>query len=885
METRLHRLRRILAHGRGSFQKMVLLLLGGLLLWANLLLANPPIERNISTKLGDYSFQILPPPLPELATIPLFQDSPYPLPKLPSWKEQARPTGFSLFSNPEDLYNEGLELLQQREWQESLAVFDELIAEFPESPFYLGAMFWKARLLIGLKTYGQAEAILLQVIATRQYSKYLLQSAQTFIWLMLRQGKAAEALEAIENYMRTIFTPKWLEGILPLKVYAHLQQQQEAEALETLQALQTQFPENPRYFENAIQMAELSYKLKQWEAVSSLIESVREKYKNQPRMEHLLYVGIASDLQSKNWKQAQQKLEWIDTKGIENQEAFAQSSFYLLLWQGELERARDGLEAFRTEALKNENLRQLFHEAFRHEKFQFLVSQPPDEKRMAQWQVEGFWMLAYAYEQLEESAKAAQMFQKALAFAQQEERREMFLFYRAALELQLNNFEQAKLRLQKMLKDYRKSPQKSEYAFWYAITQGQLGEALVPLILKQVKPPTSRMDDSRYSLQRHYHARQQWEEAQEQFLKLVAEYPETPFLLWAYYYQAEGLFQQKEYQEADETLQKWRKDHEETKLPDEMIELWAKILIELQDFQKALDLLDQAEKENQNFAQVQLRLKILKALGQHETILAFISELLKRSWNGEQKAFLHFARAESAYALEKTQLAIQYYREALTSNVQEDSRYFYYQLAKLTHTAEDYPEFLKMSENVLDGSQDERSNHILTLLSDYFRQISDKLQEQRTLKLLAQNYEKELAQEQPTPAARRALLFELAKVKKRLGLYQEADQLFDQTLAFESQSLPLDVIEEKGDTAFLNKQYKKAAATLLKVVYLKEPPQPEEKFDLLKKIAYSYEQIGQVEEAKAVYRKMLRDFKKSNHQKQIQENLKRLQNVSRETSG
>lgn len=866
---------------RCSFQKMAWLLLGSLVFGAAPLHGNPPIERKIATKLGTYSFQILPPPLPKLENIPLFEDSPYPLPKLPRWKEQARPTGFSLFSSPEGLYNEGLELFNERQWQESLEAFDELMEDFPQSQFYLAAMFWKARILMQERQYASAQSLLLQVIGTGQYSKYLLQSAQTYIWLNLRQGNFPEALEALENYMRTIFTPPWLEGILPLKVYAHLQEEQDAQALEALRELQQQFPENPRFFENAVKMAELSYKLEQWQAISPLINRVRKTHKTHPHMAHLLYVGIAANLQTKNWKQAQQKLTWIEAGGGENQEAFAQSSFYLHLWQGQLEQAQSDIAQFSTQALKSENLRQLFQSAFRQGKFQFLASQKPAEKLMAGWRAEGFWMLAYAHEKLGESEKAAQAFQKALDSVEEGELQELFLFYVAALQLQMNDFAEAKERLQKMLKDYRKSPRKSEYAFWYAVAQGQLGEGLVPLILKQVKPPSHRMDDRVYALQRYYHARQQWEPAQEQFEKLLAEHPQTPFLLWAYYYQAEGLFLQKQYQEAAETLETWRKAHEETELPAEMIALWAEILMALKDFQKALRLLEEAE--TQNFDLVQLRLRVFKELKEHEAILAFVEELLKSSWNAEQTAFLYFSRAEAASALEKTQLAIEYYREALAAQVQGDGRYFHYQLAKLTHTAEDYPEFLKMSEKVLEGPQDEMSNHILWLLSDYFLQISDKPQEQQTLKVLAQNYEKELAQNRLPPSEKAALLFQLAKVKKRLGLYQEADELFDQTLALQTKSLPLDVIEEKGDTAFLSKQYKKAASALLKVVYLKEPPQPEERFDLLKKIAYSYEQIGQLKEAKAIYQKMLREFKKDPFQKQTKENLKRLANVSRGT--
>jgi len=69
----------------------------------------------------------------------------------------------------------------------------------------------------------------------------------------------------------------------------------------------------------------------------------------------------------------------------------------------------------------------------------------------------------------------------------------------------------------------------------------------------------------------------------------------------------------------------------------------------------------------------------------------------------------------------------------------------------------------------------------------------------------------------------------------------------------------------------------------LKVVYLKSNLKPQEQFRLLDKIAYSFEQIQQFKEAKAVYQKMLKEYQEENLQEQVKKKLQQLAIVSRET--
>jgi tetratricopeptide (TPR) repeat protein len=121
-------------------------------------------------------------------------------------------------------------------------------------------------------------------------------------------------------------------------------------------------------------------------------------------------------------------------------------------------------------------------------------------------------------------------------------------------------------------------------------------------------------------------------------------------------------------------------------------------------------------------------------------------------------------------------------------------------------------------------------------------------------------------------------------VKKRLDLYQEAHQLLDQILALDDSNIPsFDVLKEKGDIALLAKQFNQAAALFLKVIYLDANAQPVEKFNLLRKIAFSYEQVKKFKQAESVYQKMLQEFEDQDLRKQARDHLERLKLVPRET--
>ena len=849
-----------------------------------ILLGQETSEQFISTRLGTYSVKRSPPTLSNLKTIPLFADIASRFPNRPSWHETANPPGFIFFANAEDLYQSALDRYNKRELRNSLDEFDETIQKFPGSQFYQASLFWKSQIYILLKQYEDAQKILLQIIEDGKHSEYLLRSAHIQIWLTLFRGDARQAIDYANQYTQTILTPEILEEILPLQIFAYLKENQHVEALNSLLKLQEQFPQNSQYFENTVQIAQLYHRLQQWDLVDPLIQSVHSRFRNHHQMEHLLLIGLSSDLQRKNWQAAQQKLSWMEENVIQKRDLFAQGFFYFNLWQNNPEQAGLGLDQFSTNQLKSENLRFLFHYAFDKQWFTFLTNFDYDESLISNWGLHAHWILGYAHDQLKVHEEAHLEYQKALSYVKQPVWKEKLSFYLASLELQTNNFEKASNRLNRMLIDYQQSPKKSEYVFWYGIVQGEFGSSMVPLILKQVNPTHERLDDSFFYLQRFYHDEQNWERTRFYFKKLISSFPQTPFLLDAYYYHADALFAIQQYEDAKQVLEDWRKTQPHEEMPTSMRELWVRVLMELRLFSEANLLLEQIEASALSFEMIQLKIRSLMELERFEALVETITHVLERTWNAEQLGYLYFTRAESAYVLPHSEQTIQFYRQALEYNLHGDVRFLYHKLAKLTYVSGHYVEFLELSEKVLQGPPDQMSVNVLILLIEYYFQSGNKNREQQYLQTLAMNYELQLSRGPFSPSARAEILFELAIVKKRLDLYQEAHQLLDQILALDDSNIPsFDVLKEKGDIALLAKQFNQAAALFLKVIYLDANAQPVEKFNLLRKIAFSYEQVKKFKQAESVYQKMLQEFEDQDLQKQARDHLERLKLVPRET--
>lgn len=834
------------------------------------------LNSTVKTQLGNFDLSTPSPLLPDLEIAPLFKDTPASLPKLPLWKEKSDSKGYLFIASAEELYLEGLALFNQRQWTKSLDEFNSLIRRYKQSKYYQASLFWSSQILIKLRREDTALRTLNQLISAERSFPYTSRGAHSLIWLLLKQKKYTQALEKIDHFSTTLFAPVDQKNILPLTIYAHLKLNQIESALENLIILQDRFPKNPQFFENVIKISEIYYKLRQWEKINPLIKSIQRQYINQPRMNHLILISLSGDLQEEAWKRGLQKVNWLKKRESVDNDILVQGSFYAALGQNDKKSARSWLNRMRGADLKSENLRYLFHYAVRQKDFSYLTSLSFDSSLIENWADEAHWILGYAYEQQHQVNDAYREYQLARNKTKVPAYKEKLYFNLVVLELKTGNYKRAGGRLEQMIVDYQESEDRSEYFFWYGVVQHELGDYPV-LTLKQVDPFSKRADDSQFFLMRYHHSQKEWAKQKTAFDLLTSQYSQSSFNHLAYYYQADSLYHQLRFKEALQLLKNWENQYGSNQISYDMMTLWGKIYVKNEDYIEADKLFDKALVKFGTYEFFDEALKNLGRLENYPKLIDVATRGLSLDFTENQKNSLSFRRAEAAFLTGNANQAIGYYQDALKRDRGENRRYIHHQLAQLYFEQEQFPEFVEMSQRVLkDPIRDEMSNNVLIWLEKYHSSKNNKATADRYLQMRAKNYEAEIAQYTETDPKKIQAILKLAKVKNRLGLFQETNKLLKQAVVPNDSSLAFEVFQMKGITAFSEKRHEDAIKSYLKVVYLNRDLASKEKIDILTKIAYSYEQLASYNDAKAIYQKILREFKEEDIQKQITENLKRL---------
>ena len=88
----------------------------------------------------------------------------------------------------------------------------------------------------------------------------------------------------------------------------------------------------------------------------------------------------------------------------------------------------------------------------------------------------------------------------------------------------------------------------------------------------------------------------------------------------------------------------------------------------------------------------------------------------------------------------------------------------------------------------------------------------------------------------------------------------------------------LHILKEKGFALYKLGKHRQALAASLKVLYLDRSLSKQKNYDLNLRIASSYVQLKRIQEARAIYGKMLKTFKGLERQKEVEELLRNLVN-------
>jgi len=837
-------------------------------------------------------------PVTPLVTVP---DAVFP--ELPDWHySRFIPEDPSWLDSAGKFYKEGLIYLFRGDLNVAFKRFQSVTDNYPETPWFAPSLFWQAQILSKRKEYVPAGKILTVFLDSlkqgknsERYIDFQNFSRYTLAWLALKQKKYNEALEIIEKNKEVISVKKIRVQLLFLKYLIHVQLKQSDLIFEVIDDLIQLFPYD---FEHVVRLAEFYFVENRWQELADLVEAkAREQvFYNDPRMEHFLWLGVAAEMRLKHWNKAKKRLQFLEKFGVRSPDKLALAYLRLNLYTNQTESSWRNWFKIQDDIVREKALRELIHHAVKTEEFLFLIKKQPDLKSVTQywreWQGELELIYAYLYLRQGQIKKAKQFLLWAQNNLKQESNqlplivKEESLYLGTVIELLLKDHQKALQHLKQLLAEYAGSERQSDYYFWYGVLLYELEKSYLQTIMamRQVDREGERDDDRLFLLGKVNHDQQKWRAVISAFAKLQKLHPGSQFLEEGLYLQAQAFFELKQYNSGLEILNELQNTFGQLKKAVRAVHLRVQILVAMQRYEQADDVLQRMIEENSDFSLIKLRVEVLKYIKDPRRILSVTGVGLELSTNKDQ-GFLYFHRANALFDTKKYEEANTYYTLALKNPPKDTRRVINYRILKIQYELGRIPELLQGADLFLKVSRDDfYSYEILHMLSNYFLEKKQREKAFSYLKQLVANYKKSVRKVELTPEKRLEQIVLIGQLYNELTNYELAERWLNQALkSMETveegrKKWQLHIFKEKGFALYKLGKHRQALAASLKVLYLDRSLSNQQRYDLNLRIASSYVQLKRTKEARSIYLKMQKRFKDTVRQKEIEKLLRSLMN-------
>ena len=837
-------------------------------------------------------------PVTPLVTVP---DAVFP--ELPDWHySRFIPEDPSWLDSAGKFYKEGLVYLFRGDLNVAFKRFQSVTDNYPETPWFAPSLFWQAQILSKRKEYVPAGKILTVFLdslkqgkSSERYIDFQNFSRYTLAWLALKQKKYNEALEIIEKNKEVISVKKIRIQLLFLKYLIHVQLKQSDLIFEVIDDLIQLFPYD---FEHVVRLAEFYFVENRWQELADLVEAqAREQvFYNDPRMEHFLWLGVAAEMRLKHWNKAKKRLQSLEKFGVHSPDKLALAYLRLNLYTNQTESSWRNWFKIQDDIVREKALRELIHHAVKTEEFLFLIKKQPDLKSVTQywreWQGELELIYAYLYLRQGQIKKAKQFLLWAQNNLKQESNqvplivKEESLYLGTVIELLLKDHQKALQYLKQLLAEYAGSERQSDYYFWYGVLLYELEKSYLQTIMamRQVDREGERDDDRLFLLGKVNHDQQKWRAVISAFAKLQKLHPGSQFLEEGLYLQAQAFFELKQYNSGLEILNELQNTFGQLKKPVRAVHLRVQILVAMQRYEQADDVLQRMIEENSDFSLIKLRVEVLKYIKDPRRILSVTGVGLELSTNKDQ-GFLYFHRANALFDTKKYEEANTYYTLALKNPPKDTRRVINYRILKIQYELGLIPELLQGADLFLKVSRDDfYSYEILHMLSNYFLEKKQREKAFSYLKQLVANYKKSVRKVELAPEKRLEQIVLIGQLYNELTNYELAERWLNQALkSMETveegrKKWQLHIFKEKGFALYKLGKHRQALAASLKVLYLDRSLSNQQRYDLNLRIASSYVQLKRTKEARSIYLKMQKRFKDTVRQKEIEKLLRSLMN-------
>ena len=857
----------------------------------------------VKTHSGSFPLPIPTLRLPSHPVTPLVTVPDAVFPELPDWHySRFIPEDPSWLDSAGKFYKEGLVYLFRGDLNVSFKRFQSVTDNYPETPWFAPSLFWQAQILSKRKEYVPAGKILTVFLDSlkqgknsERYIDFQNFSRYTLAWLALKQKKYNEALEIIEKNKEVISVKKIRIQLLFLKYLIHVQLKQSDLIFEVIDDLIQLFPYD---FEHVVRLAEFYFVENRWQELADLVEAkARERvFYNDPRMEHFLWLGVAAEMRLKHWNKAKKRLQSLEKFGVRSPDKLALAYLRLNLYTNQTESSWRNWFKIQDDIVREKALRELIHHAVKTEEFLFLIKKQPDLKSVTQywreWQGELELIYAYLYLRQGQIKKAKQFLLWAQNNLKQESNqvplivKEESLYLGTVIELLLKDHQKALQHLKQLLAEYAGSERQSDYYFWYGVLLYELEKSYLQTIMamRQVDREGERDDDRLFLLGKVNHDQQKWRAVISAFAKLQKLHPGSQFLEEGLYLQAQAFFELKQYNSGLEILNELQNTFGQLKKPVRAVHLRVQILVAMQRYEQADDVLQRMIEENSDFSLIKLRVEVLKYIKDPRRILSVTGVGLELSTNKDQ-GFLYFHRANALFDTKKYEEANTYYTLALKNPPKDTRRVINYRILKIQYELGRIPELLQGADLFLKVSRDDfYSYEILHMLSNYFLEKKQREKAFSYLKQLVANYKKSVRKVELAPEKRLEQIVLIGQLYNELTNYELAERWLNQALkSMETveegrKKWQLHIFKEKGFALYKLGKHRQALAASLKVLYLDRSLSNQQRYDLNLRIASSYVQLKRTKEARSIYLKMQKRFKDTVRQKEIEKLLRSLMN-------
>ena len=857
----------------------------------------------VKTHSGSFPLPIPTLRLPSHPVTPLVTVPDAVFPELPDWHySRFIPEDPSWLDSAGKFYKEGLVYLFRGDLNVAFKRFQSVTDNYPETPWFAPSLFWQAQILSKRKEYVPAGKILTVFLdslkqgkSSERYIDFQNFSRYTLAWLALKQKKYNEALEIIEKNKEVISVKKIRIQLLFLKYLIHVQLKQSDLIFEVIDDLIQLFPYD---FEHVVRLAEFYFVENRWQELADLVEaqSREQVFYNDPRMEHFLWLGVAAEMRLKHWNKAKKRLQSLEKFGVRSPDKLALAYLRLNLYTNQTESSWRNWFKIQDDIVREKALRELIHHAVKTEEFLFLIKKQPELKSVTQywreWQGELELIYAYLYLRQGQIKKAKQFLLWAQNNLKQESNqvplivKEESLYLGTVIELLLKDHQKALQHLKQLLAEYAGSERQSDYYFWYGVLLYELEKSYLQTIMamRQVDREGERDDDRLFLLGKVNHDQQKWRAVISAFAKLQKLHPGSQFLEEGLYLQAQAFFKLKQYNSGLEILNELQNTFGQLKKPVRAVHLRVQILVAMQRYEQADDVLQRMIEENSDFSLIKLRVEVLKYIKDPRRILSVTGVGLELSTSKDQ-GFLYFHRANALFDTKKYEEANTYYTLALKNPPKDTRRVINYRILKIQYELGRIPELLQGADLFLKVSRDDfYSYEILHMLSNYFLEKKQREKAFSYLKQLVANYKKSVRKVELAPEKRLEQIVLIGQLYNELTNYELAERWLNQALkSMETveegrKKWQLHIFKEKGFALYKLGKHRQALAASLKVLYLDRSLSNQQRYDLNLRIASSYVQLKRTKEARSIYLKMQKIFKDTVRQKEIEKLLRSLMN-------